>query len=161
VITLIWAMDRNRLIGNHNQLPWPRIGADMQWFRQHTLDKTIIMGRKTFESLGQSPLPKRRNIIISRHPHPTEKNIEWVANTSMITQLAAHDEVIIIGGAQLYAATLPLADRLIYTEIDAAFEGDTWFPELNSDHWKIREQHQLPATESSPYPLTFTIAERR
>ncbi|MDQ6950923.1 MAG: dihydrofolate reductase [Mariprofundales bacterium] len=160
MITLIWAMDRNRLIGNHDQLPWPRIAADMRWFRQHTLGKTIVMGRATFDSLGRKALAKRRNIVLSRQPQAQVPNVEWLSQLEALEQLAAHEEVIIIGGAQIYCATIPLADRLIYTEIDATFNGDTWFPQLIDHQWTTEQRTTLPAEEDSPYPMRFTIANR-
>ncbi|MDX8410049.1 MAG: dihydrofolate reductase [Mariprofundales bacterium] len=161
MITLIWAMDRNRLIGDHDRLPWPRIAADMQWFRRHTMEKTIVMGRATFDSIGQRPLPHRRNIVLSRQQTPPAlKHVEWVQDIDHIHQLAASEEVMIIGGAQLYAQLLDAAEHLIYTEIDAAFEGNTRFPPFDPHQWHTDLRQHHPQDDNSPFPLTFVQASR-
>jgi len=162
LITLIWAMDRNRLIGNHGTLPWPHIAADMRWFRQQTEGKTIIMGRSTFDSIGK-PLPKRHNIVLSTKPCSIN-GVEVISSIHAllaITQQQPKNEWMVIGGAHVYAQMLQHADRLIYTEIDGLFEGDVWFPPLNNDQWHIIQQQHQPVSEASPYALTFTCANRK
>ncbi|MDQ6964449.1 MAG: dihydrofolate reductase [Mariprofundales bacterium] len=160
-ISLIWAMDRNRLIGDHGMLPWPHIAADMRWFRQQTEGKSIIMGRTTFESIGRA-LPKRRNIVLSRQ----ELDITGVELLHTIDAVLSMErqqpesELMVIGGALLYGEMLAHADRLIYTEIAAEFRGDRWFPPVDSREWHTTHQEQHPAGSDSPYPLTFTIANR-
>ncbi len=161
MITLIWAMDRNRLIGDHDRLPWPRIAADMQWFRRHTMGKTIVMGRATFDAIGQRPLPHRHNVVLSRQPAPPSlEDVTWVQSIDRIHQLAATEEVMVIGGAQLYAQLLDTADHLIYTEIDATFEGNTWFPPLDLQQWHTDLRQHHPKGDNSPFPLTFVQASR-
>ncbi|MDX8412716.1 MAG: dihydrofolate reductase [Mariprofundales bacterium] len=158
----MWAMDRNRLIGNHGTLPWPHISADMRWFRQQTEGKTIVMGRATFDSIGKA-LPKRRNIILS-HQARTIANVEVIHSIdALLTMHQAQPDLawMVIGGANLYQQMLEHADRLVYTEIDAEFQGDVWFPSVDQQQWEITEQQQLPANEQSPYPLSFTCANRR
>jgi len=155
-------MDRNRLIGNHGTLPWPHIAADMRWFRQQTEGKTIIMGRTTFDSIGK-PLPKRRNIVLSHQQQLTIAHVEVIHTIDDILsmhQQQADSEWMVIGGANLYQQMLPHADRLVYTEIDAAFHGDAWFPAFDSKGWNITHKQQRPADAQSPYPLSFTCADR-
>jgi len=155
-------MDRNRLIGNHGTLPWSHIRADMRWFRQQTEGKTIVMGRATFDSIGKA-LPKRRNIVLSRQTL-TIKGVEVIHSMDdlfTIYQQQSEDEWMVIGGANLYQQMLPHADRLLYTEIDAAFQGDRWFPPVASEQWQITRREYHPADDNSPYPLTFTSADRR
>jgi dihydrofolate reductase len=150
VLTLIAAVARNGVIGFANRLPW-QLPADLRRFKELTTGHTVIMGRKTWESLPAKfrPLPGRRNIVVTR-------NDAFIADgatvsTSLPDAIAAAngDEAFVIGGAELYKAALPLADRLQLTEIDAAYEGDTWFPVIDMAQWRetARETH---ADETGP-----------
>ena len=127
MISIIAAMDQNRLIGANNQLPW-RLPADMRWFRKNTLGKPVIMGRKTFESLGK-PLPDRSNIVVSRDPAFEAEGCRVFTDTETALSYAAGlgDELMIIGGASFYGQMLERADRLYLTVIRQVFEGDAWF----------------------------------
>ncbi len=161
MITLIWAMDRNRLIGNRGQLPWPHIAADMRWFRQQTMGKPVIMGRATFDSIGK-PLPGRRNIVLSRQ-NTAITGIEVIHDLTTLRTLMQEDpkkEWMVIGGATLYAQLLAHADRLLYTEIDHTFEGDTYFPPFDESAWHATVLHEIEAGDASPYRLRFIRAER-
>ncbi|MDX9707208.1 MAG: dihydrofolate reductase [Azospira sp.] len=135
IVSLIAAMDRRRLIGRDNALPW-RLPEDLRHFKATTLGKPVIMGRKTWESLGR-PLPGRRNIVVSRHPDYVAEGGETATSLPAALALAGEaDEVFIIGGADIYRQALPLAQRLHLTEIDAEFAGDAWFPEFPLAEWR-------------------------
>lgn len=135
VVSLIAAMDRRRLIGRDNALPW-RLPEDLRHFKATTLGKPVIMGRKTWESLGR-PLPERRNIVVSRNAGYAAAGAELAASLPAALALAGDvDEAFVIGGAELYRQALPLAQRLYLTEIDAEFAGDAWFPEFAAAEWR-------------------------
>ena len=160
-ISLIWAMDKNRLIGVENSLPW-KLPADMQWFRQHTLGKPILMGRKTFESFGSRPLPQRTNIIVTRDDNYQAEGA--VVTTSIDDALKAAgdvDEVMVIGGASFYAQMLDHADTLYITEVQGEFEGDAWFPEFDSAQWSEVDRVIHPVDEKNPYECQFITLKRR
>lgn len=159
-ISLIWAMADDRVIGIENRLPW-KLPADMKWFRQHTLGKSIVMGRKTFESFGSRPLPERTNIVITRDKnYQAEGTI--VVNTIDEALKAAGDaeEVMIIGGASFYEQMLPKADRLYVTQVHGKFEGDAFFPEFDMSHWKETLHEDYAEDEKNPYSYSFSIFER-
>jgi len=158
LVSLIWAMDRNGLIGCDNRLPW-QLQSDMAWFRKNTMGKPILMGRKTYESIGR-PLPGRSNLILSRQQDLCLDGCTVVHNlTAAMAAVPDAEEIMVMGGAEIYALLLSRADRLYITEIDAAFEGDTWFPAFDRSQWRAisRESHQ--ADERNAYPYAFTILE--
>jgi dihydrofolate reductase len=151
-------MDENRLIGKNNTLPW-HLPADLAFFKQTTLNKPILMGRKTFESIGR-PLPGRRNIIITRNASYTQPGCECVGSIDEALRLASdHDEVMLIGGASLYQQSIDLADALYITEIHGKFEGDAWFPEIDRKRWveTWRENHE--PDDTNPYAYSFVKYE--
>lgn len=159
-IALIWAMADNRVIGAGNRLPW-KLPADMRWFRRHTLGKPILMGRKTFESFGARPLPERLNIVISRDPNYRAPGALVVTDIDAALAAAGDvPEVMIIGGASLYAQALPFADRLYVTLVHARPEGDTRFPELELENWREVQREERPADAANPHPLSFLVYER-
>ena len=154
-------MAKNRVIGINNQLPW-KLPADMKWFRQNTLGKTIIMGRKTYESFGSKPLPDRKNIIITQDKnYQTENASVCHSIDSALQQAGNSDEVMIIGGMSLYKQTLPIADKLYMTVVDADVEGDAWFPEFDMNDWEQLETHNHKADEKNAYDCDFTILQRK
>ncbi len=159
-LSLIWAMDQNRLIGKQDALPW-KLPADMQWFRKNTMNKPILMGRKTFESIGK-PLPKRTNIVLSR-----QKNlkIEGCIVVQSLDQAKAAvpdaDEIMVIGGAEIYALLLPQADQLYITHINEKFEGDAWFPTYDLAPWQLIQDESHQADEKNTYNYRFEIWQRR
>jgi dihydrofolate reductase len=158
-ISLIAAMDKERLIGSHNSLPW-RLPADMQWFRKQTMGKPILMGRNTFASIGK-PLPGRQNIVLSRNRGLKLDGCSIINSLDDLNKATGDvDEVMIIGGAEVYDLTLPLADRLYLTTIHSTFEGDAWFPEFDEAEWSevFREEHA--AGEANAWPYCFRILER-
>jgi dihydrofolate reductase len=159
-LAFIVAMDENRGIGYHNQLPW-HMPADLQHFKKMTLGKPIIMGRKTYESIGR-PLLKRRNIIITRDPIYRVEGCE-VFNTLDAALAAVSDveEAMMIGGAELFNQLLPKADRLYLTEIHHQFEVDTFFSEINLKEWKVIDEEYHPADDANPYDYTFSTLEKQ
>lgn len=144
-VTLVVAFARNQVIGRAGTMPW-HLPDDLRRFKSITMGHAIIMGRKTFESIGR-PLPGRRSIIVSRRPDYAVPGAEVVGSLAEALDLVDDGtEAFVIGGGEIYVAALPLADRLLVTEIDLAPEGDTWFPEILPTHWKAlsREEHVSP-----------------
>jgi len=148
VLTLIAAVARNGVIGVDNRLPW-HLPADLQHFKALTLGNTVIMGRKTWESLPAKfrPLPGRRNVVVTRDGSYRAEGAVVALSLPAAIEAAETGEAFVIGGAELYAAALPLADRLELTEIDAAFEGATHFPAIDPHRWRetAREAHRAEA----------------
>ncbi|WP_455217232.1 type 3 dihydrofolate reductase [Kaarinaea lacus] len=165
IVSLIWAMADNHVIGIENRLPW-KLPADMKWFRKQTMGKPIIMGRLTFESFGAKPLPGRRNIIISRDANYAASTnageIEvYTSIESALEVVKDFEEVMIIGGMSLYEQALPLANRLYMTLVHADLEGDAWFPNFDTLDWKQASRTDHDADEKNLYPYSFVILERR
>ena len=159
-ISMIAAMADNRVIGINNSLPW-KLPNDMKWFRQNTLGKPIVMGRKTFESFGAKPLPGRTNIIISRDQNYTAEDCIVVHSIEEAIN-AADDaaEIMIIGGASFYEQMLPQADRLYLTFVHSKVTGDAWFPEWNKNEWREVEHIDHDADDKNPHAHSFVILER-
>lgn len=157
-VSLIVAYDRRRGIGKDNKMPW-HLPGELAHFKRTTMGKPIIMGRKTHESIGRA-LPGRRNIVISRGP-VTTNDVEAAASLqAALDACGAAEEVMVIGGGQIYAAALPLATRIYATEIDADFEADTRFPDLDLKQWREARREHQPAGEKNPHPLDFVVYER-
>lgn len=160
IISLIAAMAENRVIGVENRLPW-KLPADMKWFRENTLGKPIVMGRKTFESFGAKPLPQRINIVVT-----SDKNYRVdgavVVHSIEDALNAAGDapEVMIIGGTSFYTQMLPRANRIYLTVVHHAFDGDAWFPEFDFPAWREARRVELSADEKNLYDFTFLVLER-
>lgn len=160
LISLIAAMDENRVIGIDNRLPW-KLPADLQYFREVTMGKPILMGRKTYESIGR-PLPGRTNIVLTSDPAFTADGCTIVHSVEEgLGAAAGSEEVMVIGGASLYRHMLPIAHRLYVTLIHAEFEGDTWFPEIEAGEWREVERVDHPADERNVYRYSFVRYERR
>ena len=157
-LTLIVATDRKNGIGINNALPW-RLPEDLAFFKRTTTGHPIIMGRKTFDSIGR-PLPNRRNIVITRNPEWHHAGVEAVSSLQAASALVGQGEAFVIGGAQIYVEALPLATRLIITEIDAEFACDAFFPSWDIAAWMeiSRESHQ--AAEQN-FDYAFVIYQRK
>lgn len=140
-ISLIVAMSQNRVIGINGKMPW-HISADLKHFRQVTWGKPIVMGRKTFESLGK-PLPGRRNIVISQNPDYRPEGCETVSSAEAALEMAASDEIMVIGGAMVYGAFIERAQQLYITLIHHDFAGDTYFPEWQESDWEEQEYNKV------------------
>lgn len=158
-LSLIVAMTKNHVIGKDNQMPW-HLPADLTWFRQNTTGKPVIMGRKTFQSIGR-PLPKRINIVLSRSPFE-QKGIVWKDSfESAVDFVKEADEIMLIGGGELFKQYLPQADKLYLTEIQTELEGATFFPEIDWNQWHIAFEEYRPADENNPYDCRFLILNRK
>jgi dihydrofolate reductase len=160
LISLIVAMAQNGVIGRDNALPW-RLPADLKRFKEFTLGKPILMGRKTFEAIGR-PLPGRANLVLTR-------DRDWRAAGAIpvnsveeaLLQTRTCDELVAIGGAEIYRLLLPLARRIYLTHVHADVPGDTYFPAFDPAQWDDVEFRSLPADDRHAYPLTFVTLERR
>ncbi len=158
IISMIAAMAKNRVIGKENQMPW-HLPADFAWFKRCTLGKPIIMGRKTFESIGKA-LPGRQNIVITRNSQFCATGVEVADSLENALALADQaDEVMIIGGGSIYQSSLPMASRLYLTYIQADIEGDTCFPEFGIE-WYETYREEYPQDEKNAYDMSFVILEQ-
>ncbi len=152
-------MARNRVIGRGNRLPW-HLPADLKHFKELTLGKPIVMGRRTWESLP-GLLPDRRHIVVTRQQDYVAEGAETAASLDAAIALAGDvDEVMIVGGANLYAQALPVADRLYITLVDAEIEGDACFPDFDMDAWRVIDESSAPADAKNRYDLRFLTLER-
>ncbi|WP_169081564.1 dihydrofolate reductase [Paenibacillus sp. PL91] len=159
-IALIAAMDRNRTIGIENKLPW-RLPAEMAYFKRMTLGKTVLMGRKTFESLPK-PLVDRRNVVLTRQQDFQPEGCEVVHSVEEALELCKNDELMVIGGADIYAQMLPYADTILLTEVDTIIEGgDAFFPAFSESQWQIMESDSRDSDEKNRYAFTFQTFKRR
>lgn len=160
MISLVVAMARNQVIGRDNALPWGRLPEDLRRFRAITLGKPVLMGRKTFESIGR-PLPGRTNLVLTRDP-------VWQAAGTVVVHSVdealarARDsaELAGIGGAEIYRLLLPLASVIHLTRIHADIAGDTLFPPLDQSHWRVLESRDFAADERNAHDMTFVTLER-
>ena len=158
-IALIVAMAENRVIGRQNQLPW-RIPADLKHFKALTMGKPIIMGRKTYESIGR-PLPGRDNIVITGDSSYRAEGCRVVHSIDQALQAAGGSEdVMIIGGANLYRQTLKDAERLYLTLVKAQPQGDAWFPNIQPQEWREIKREAHKADESNEYDYDFVVLDR-
>lgn len=165
-IALVAARGKNGVIGREGDLPW-RLKSDLAWFKQVTFGKPVIMGRKTWDSLPKKPLPGRANIVVTRQDgfvadgalvcHSLEDAIHTACQRAKETGL---DEVSVIGGAQIYAETLPMADRLYLTEVDAAPEGEAVFPEIDETAWSEIHREARQAGEADDHDFVLRVLER-
>ncbi len=159
IISMIAAMADNRIIGKDNQMPW-HLPADFAWFKRCTIGKPVVMGRKTYESIGR-PLPGRQNIVITRDESLRIEGVTTVTSIEQALEVAgAVEEVMIIGGGAVYAACLPMADKLYVTHIEATIEGDTQFPQW-SDEFKETYCEEYQADEKNAYNMRFIVLEKQ
>ncbi|WP_413111226.1 type 3 dihydrofolate reductase [Thaumasiovibrio sp. DFM-14] len=157
-ISMIAAMAQGRVIGKDNDMPW-HLPADFAWFKRCTMGKPIVMGRKTYDSIGR-PLPGRHNIVVSRNADLVIDGVDVVASLQEAKACAGDvAELMVIGGGSFYQACLPEAERLYLTFIDAHIAGDTQFP-VWGDEWRVVHQEAYSADEKNAYDLTFSILER-
>jgi dihydrofolate reductase len=159
-LTLIVARARNGVIGRAGTLPW-RLPEDLAFFKRTTIGHPIVMGRKTWDSIGR-PLPGRRSIVITRNPAFNAPGADVVPSLDAAME-AARDvtDVFLVGGAELFAAAMPRADRLIVTEIDADFDGDTLFPAPDPRDWVAVERLHQPATANRAFAFDWVTYHRR
>ncbi|RAU16845.1 dihydrofolate reductase [Nitrincola tibetensis] len=161
-ISIIVAQSTNRVIGRQNKLPW-YLPEDLKYFKRITQGKPIIMGRKTYESIGR-PLPGRLNIVITRSATYQPLGVKVVNSLEAAIELAEHqalidgvDEALVIGGAEIYQQAMSLAERLYLTQVHAEIEGDAYFPEINAQKWQQILKEDFNAVEPNPYPYSFIV----
>lgn len=162
IVSAIVAAGQGGVIGKDGDIPW-YLSADLKYFKRTTLNHHIIMGRKTFDSIGR-PLPKRTNIILTRNPFFIASNCITVNSLQEALQIAAdngEEEAFIIGGGAIYAQAMPLLHRIYFTAVDLEVEdGDTFFPELDPEQWRLQSsEHHLP-DERNEHAYTFKVYER-
>ena len=164
MISIIAAISKNRVIGNKNKLPW-HLPADFKYFKEKTINKTIVLGFNTFKSIGEKPLPNRKHIVLSNDPNlkPQENcfSAHSIDEALEIAKSQHVDELMVCGGAMVYKQFLPLADRMYLTYIHQDFEGDTFFPEFDMNEWQeiSREDHE--PDEKNLYSYSFVVLERK
>ncbi|MBO7286085.1 MAG: dihydrofolate reductase [Alistipes sp.] len=159
MVSIIVAVAQNGTIGDKNSLLW-HIKEDMRFFRTTTSGHAVIMGRKTFESLGSKPLPKRTNIVITRQDVEFEGALTAHSLQEAIRMAEGDEEVFIIGGAQIYAQALECADRLYLTLVEHDYEGDTSFPEIDYRYWQLVAEQRHERGEEYEYPFSFLTFDR-
>lgn len=161
ILSLLVAADENNLIGKDNHLPW-HLPNDLRYFKNLTWAMPIVMGRKTFESIGK-PLPGRRNIVVTRNGEWSHEGVDAVHSIDAAMAAARADdvkEVFVIGGDEIYRASLQLADRVYLTRIHHAFDGDVYFPTLSAGEWTLEKETHADADEKNAYPHTFQVWKR-
>lgn len=163
VLSMIVAKARNGVIGRDNKMPW-HLPEDLKYFKRVTMGKPVIMGRKTYQSIGRA-LPGRLNIVITQNPDFSAEDVRVAASVEEAIVLAqqaggAVEEVMIIGGAQVYRQALARADRLYITEVDVDIEGDACFPELDFNAWSLLSREDCPAQPPNPYSCSFLVYQR-
>jgi len=162
-LSAIVAIDKNGVIGKDDDIPW-YLPADLKYFKRRTLNHHIIMGRKTFESIGR-PLPKRTNIVVTRNPFFVASNCLVAGSLQEAIDLARNngeDEAFIIGGGTIYEQAMPLIDRLYLTEVDTAVEtGEVFFPAVDPAVWFEVSSEAHQPDEKNPHAYTFKVLERK
>ena len=161
IVSAIVATADNNVIGKDNDIPWYR-PADLKYFKKKTLNHHIIMGRKSFESIGR-PLPKRTNIVISRNPYFIATNCIKASSVEEALTIAhdnGEEEAFIIGGGQIYELSKAYWDRVYLTTVHAKVEGDIYFPQLLEENWRLISEEAHQADEKNEYDFTFKILER-
>ena len=164
-LAVIVAAAENGVIGRNNTLPW-HLPRDLRYFKQVTMGKPIVMGRKTFDSIGR-PLPGRTNIVITRNPGFSAEGVRVVASLDEALRLAADialidgaTELVVIGGVEIYRASIPRADRLYITEVHASIEGDAFLPRIDWTHWREVSRERHCASDANPYDYSFVVYQR-
>lgn len=160
MLSLIVAHDRNRVIGKNNELPW-YLPEDLAFFKRVTTKNSIIMGRKTYESIGR-PLPNRRTVVLSRDRSFRPVGVEMLRNIKLLEKCKnQRGDYFVIGGEDIFKQALPLVEKMHITYIDAAFEGDTFFPEFNEDEWELVYEEKGVKDENNPYDYYFRTYLRK
>ncbi len=161
IVTLVVGVSTNGVIGRDGGLPW-RLSTDLKRFKETTMGKPIIMGRKTWEGLPRRPLPGRRNIVITRDPDYRAEEGEVVFSLAEAIGLVEGEaEVCVIGGGQIFDEAMPIADRLDVTHVLAEIDGDTFFPPIDPEMWHAVSVQDIPAGEKDNYATRHVVYERR
>ncbi len=159
MVSIIVAIAQNGTIGDKNSLLW-HIKEDMRFFRTITSGHAVVMGRKTFESLGSKPLPKRKNIVITRADRSFEGAFTAHSLEEAIAMAEGDEEIFIIGGAQIYAEALSVADRMYITRVERDYEGDTSFPTIDYSKWRLVSEERFERGEEFDAPFAFLCYDR-
>lgn len=159
MLSIIVAVAENGVIGNRNALPW-HISEDLKYFKSVTTGHPVVMGRKTWESLGR-PLPNRTNVVVTRQDRSFEGAITLHSMEEAVALFREEEEVFVIGGATIYAAALPMTDRIYLTRVGHPYEGDAHFPEWDEQAWRLIRGQSFPHGAQYPYPFSFELYERR
>jgi dihydrofolate reductase len=158
-VSMIVAASANNVIGADAGLPW-RLPEDLRRFKEITMGKPMIMGRLTFETIGKA-LPGRRSIVLTRQADYEQEGIDVVTTVEAALELAGDaDEVMIIGGGKVYEQFLPMTDRIYLTRVHEEFDGDTFFPEIDEDEWRIVSSEPMPPNDQRPFSISFQTLER-
>ncbi|GAA0611235.1 dihydrofolate reductase DfrA [Virgibacillus siamensis] len=162
MISLLVAMDKNKTIGLNNDLPW-HLPNDLKFFKQKSTGNTIIMGRKTYESMGK-PLPNRKNVVLTKKQMDFPDEVNVIHDVDTIYDWNNDNpekELLVIGGANIFKQVLPYADRMYITWIEASFEGDTFFPDFSPSNWKLTSKVKGEKNEKNPYEYYFLQYDRK
>jgi dihydrofolate reductase len=159
MLTFIVAIAENNVIGKDNKLIW-HLPADLKFFKQTTLGHPIVMGRKTFDSIGK-PLPGRRNIVLTRNRDFQHNGVEvYYSPEELMNHLSDKEEVFVIGGAEVFRLLYPYTQKMVITRVHQSFEGDIFFPEFDMTGWKKTWSEKHSSDEKNPFDYTFEIYER-
>jgi len=158
-ISFIFAMDTQQAIGLNNQMPW-RLPADQAYFRRTTMEHTVVMGRKTYESMGNKPLTGRNNVILTRNPEFTAEGCIVLHTVEEVIARYGTEETFVIGGAEIYQLFMPLVDRMYITLIEHEFAADTFFPEFEIEDWEIVASEEGIMNDKNPYEHSFLVYDR-
>ncbi len=159
MVSIIVAIARDGVIGNNNSLLW-HITEDMRYFRAVTSGHAVVMGRKTYDSIGR-PLPKRRNVVITRQDISIEGCEVAHSLEEALAMHSGEEEIFIIGGAEIYSLAMPLANRFYLTRVDASYSGDTHFPEWSAEEWQMISSENFERGAEFEHPFSFEVYERR
>ena len=158
MLNLIVAVAHNNVIGMAGKMPW-HLPAELAYFKRITMGHPIVMGRKTFDSIGR-PLPGRRNIVVTANQAWRHEGVEVAGSIETALSMIEDSSAFVIGGATLYAAALPVANRVYLTAIDATVDGDTFFPELAPETWREVSRERREQDEKNAYDVDFVVFER-
>lgn len=159
-ISIVVAIADNLVIGKGGTLPW-HLPDDLKFFKQYTHKKPLLMGRKTFDSIGKKPLPHRLHLIVSRQQESNTEQVLWFTSIEAAIKAAAkHEEVCIVGGAEIYRQAIPYATHLVLTRVHAHPEGDTFFPKWDEKEWQLVSSTRHSADECHPFSFTFETYQR-
>lgn len=158
MLSIIVAISDNNCIGNNNELPW-RLPEDLRYFKNTTMNSPVVMGRKTFESIGR-PLPGRDNYVLTRDKTFSSENVTVLSSLDECKDISG-DEVFIIGGAHIYEQMINVVDRLYITHIHETFEGDSFFPEINESIWEKTSSVKGIKNDKNPYDYEFVVYDRK
>lgn len=161
-VSIVVAVAENGVIGKDNDLPWSKLPADLRWFRERTMGRTVIMGRRTWESIGCRALPGRRNIVVTRNPGYEAAGATVVSSFEAALSTSPFDEeVCVLGGSEIFRLALPVANRIYLTRVHATLDGDTRFPDFDTTEFDETTRIEHPADERNAHDLTFLILDRK